>query len=273
MELRKLFQAGMLTLFGVVIALPVSAQFGDGTQTTAMGAGRMVRGTVTAATADHLTVKTEAGEVYDIVVTPNTTVRKGRDPMKFADIHTGDAVGAMGELDAPKKTVHALMLMVVDAEQVKKAREAMGKTMITGTVTAIDELKITIKRTDDVMQTIAVDEDTSFRKGNRGMGMALGADGLGGGRGQRQGTPAAAPNAADAGESLTLADVKVGSVVAGQGAIKNGIFVPTQLAISDPAAAQQQRRRRPDGAAGTPATTTTTTPATTTPPTTGTEPK
>ena len=154
MELRKLFQAGMLTLFGVVIALPVSAQFGDGTQTTAMGAGRMVRGTVTAATADHLTVKTEAGEVYDIVVTPNTTVRKGRDPMKFADIHTGDAVGAMGELDAPKKTVHALMLMVVDAEQVKKAREAMGKTMITGTVTAIDELKITIKQLQPPFSTL-----------------------------------------------------------------------------------------------------------------------
>jgi hypothetical protein len=236
----------------------------------------MVRGTVTAAAADHLTVKTEAGEVYEVAITPNTNIRKGRDVMKIADIHTGDAIGAMGEIDAPKKTVHALMVMVVDAEQVKKAREAMGKTMIAGTVTAIDELKITIKRTDDVMQTILVDEDTSFRKGGRGMGMALGADGMGGGfgggRGQRPGAAAPAPAAADSAESLTLADVKVGSVVAGQGAIKNGIFVPTQLAISDAAAAQQQRRRRPDGAPGA-AAPATTTPATTTPPTTGTEPK
>lgn len=281
MKLTAGFQVRMWLSIGLagwsLAWAPASAQFGDGTQTMAMGSGRMVRGTVTAATPDHLTVKTEAGEVYDVVATPNTTVRKGRDPMKFADIHAGDAVGAMGEVDAPKKTVHALMLMVIDAEQVKKAREAMGKTMILGTVTAIDELKITIKRTDDVMQTIVVDEDTSFRKGGRGMGMALGADGLGGGgRGQRPGAAGSTgAAAADAGESLTLADVKVGSVVAGQGAIKNGIFVPTQLAIGDPAAAQQQRRRRPDGAAPGTATTgtPTTTPATTTPPTTGTEPK
>ena len=275
MKLANVFQVRMVMLLGLAIPLAASAQFGDGTQATAMGAGRMVRGTVTATTADHLTVKTEAGDSYEIVVTPNTNVRKGRDIMKFNDIHTGDAVGAMGEVDAPKKTVHALMLMVVDAEQVKKAREAMGKTMISGTVTAIDELKITIKRTDDVMQTIQVDEDTSFRKGGRGMGMALGADGAGfggGGRGPRQGGAAAvAQPSADTGESLTLADVKVGSIVAGQGAIKNGVFVPTQLAISDPSAQQQQRRRRPDGAAGAPATTTT--PTTTTPPTTGTEPK
>ena len=282
MKLSTTSQVWMLMLIGLAISVPASAQFGDGTQTTAMGAGRAVRGTVTATTADHLTVKTEAGEIYDIVVTPNTNVRKGREVFKFADIHTGDAVGAMGEVDAPKKTVHALMLMVVDAEQVKKAREAMGKTMISGTVTAINDLKITIKRTDDVVQTIAVDEDTSFRKGGRGMGMALGADGMGGGfgggRGQRQGAAAPTLPAADAGESLTLADVKVGSVVAGQGSIKNGIFVPTQLAISDPAAQQPQRRRRPDGAAGAPtspanAPPATTTPAPTTPPTTGTEPK
>ena len=257
----------------LLIAVPAMAQMGDGNQAMAMG-GRMVRGTVTAAAADHLTVKTEGGEVYEVLITPNTQVRKGRDQMKAADIHAGDAVGAMGEMDAPKKTVHALMVMVVDAEQVKKAREAMGKTVISGTVTAIDELKITVKRTDDVVQTIQVDEDTSFRKGGRAMGAAFAADGFGGGgRGPRAGAPAGAAPAADAaGESLTLADVKVGSVIAGQGAIKNGIFVPTQLAISDPAA-QQQRRRRPEGAGGSPGTGATPGAATTTPPTTGTEPK
>jgi hypothetical protein len=249
------------------IALPAMAQMGDGNQAMAMG-GRMVRGTVTAAAPDHLTVKTEAGEVYEVLITPNTQVRKGRDQMKVADIHTGDAVGAMGEMDAPKKTVHALMVMVVDAEQLKKAREAMGKTVISGTVTAIDDLKITVKRTDDVMQTIQVDEDTSFRKGGRAMGAAFAADGMGGmgTRGPRPGAAATPPAADAAGESLTLADVKVGSVIAGQGAIKNGIFVPTQLAISDPGAAQQ-RRRRPEGAPAAPGA------ATTTPPTTGTEPK
>jgi hypothetical protein len=218
----------------------------------AMGSGRMVRGTVTSAAADHLTVKTETGELYQVLITPNTQVRKGRDPMKIADVHAGDGVGAMGEMEPAKKVVHALMVVVVDAEQIRKAREAMGKTVIAGTVTAINETKLTIKRTDDVVQVIEVDEDTSFRKGGRGMGAAFAADGMGpgmfggggggGGRGQRPEAAATAEN----GESVTLADVKVGSVVAGQGSMKHGSFVPTVLAISEPGA--QRQRRRNDGA-------------------------
>ena len=258
----------MLLLAGAGMA---AAQMGDGAPpAVAMGSGRAVRGTVTAAAADHLTVKTETGEVYEVVVTPNTQVRKGRDQLKLTDVHVGDGVGAIGEIDPAKKTVHALMLQVVDADAVKKAREAMGKTFIAGTVTAIDDLKITIKRTDDVVQVITVDEDTSFKKGARGMQMALQADGTGAGmtgaRGQRGGAaPATAPDTA---ESLTLADVKVGSVVAGPGTIKGGVFVPTTLSIGEAGGGQRQRRR-PDGAgAGAAAP-----PSTTTPASTGTEPK
>lgn len=260
-KLLKMLPAILLAV-GATFA---QAQMGDGSPAVAMGSGRMVRGTVTAATPDHLSVKTETGDVYEVVVTPNTQVRKGRDQAKLADVHVGDGVGAMGEIDAAKKTVHALMVQIVDAEAVKKARDAMGKTFIAGTVTAIDDVKITIKRTDDVVQVITVDEDTSFKKGARGMQMALQADGMGAGmtgaRGQRGGAaPAAAPDTA---ESLTLADVKVGSVVAGPGTMKGGVFVPTTLSIGEAGAPRQ--RRRPDGAASPP--------ATTTPASTGTEPK
>ena len=92
----------------------------------------------------------------------------------------------MGEVDQPAKTVHALFVAVVSAEDLKKARDAMGKTFIAGTVTAIEDLRLTIKRSDDVVQVIQVDEDTSFRRGGRGMQMVLGGDGglagFGGGR-------------------------------------------------------------------------------------------
>jgi len=258
-----------LALLGAALGLaPALAQ--DAPPAMAMGSGRMVRGTVTEAAADHLTVKTETGDVYVVVVTPNTRIAKGRDPVKLADVHAGDGVGAMGELDPAKKTVHALMLMVVDAEQLKKAREAMGKTFISGTVTAIDEVKITIKRTDEVVQVIEVDEDTSFRKGGQAMQLALAANpsagmmgGFGGGRGQRQGGDATSAAATqDSGESVTLADVKVGNLVAGTGTLKNGVFVPKMLAIGDAAAPRQ--RRRPDGA-GAPGTPPATPPPTTTP--------
>ena len=265
--------AGML-LAGLA-GLQVSAQMGDGNQgpPVAMGSGRMVRGTITVVATDKLTLKTEAGEVYTVALTPNTQLRHGRDQMKIADVHVGDGVGAMGEMDQPNKTVHALFVTVVGAEDLKKAREAMGKTFISGTVTAIDETKLTIKRTDNVVQVIEVDEDTSFRRGGRGMGMALGDQGglgagggygggrrgggqgagSGGGQGGGQGT-----SASDGGESITLADVKVGSVVAGSGAVKNGVFVPKMLGVSDPTA--QRARRRPES--GAPAASSTGAPAT-----------
>src|SRR5271163_4078041 len=122
--------------------------------------GQMVRGTVTATAADHLTVKTEAGEVYQVALSANTRVTRDRQPVKVAEIKVGDGVGAMGVLDAATKTVHAVFVGVVDAEQVKKARENLGKTYITGKITAIDvdTLKITVMRPDNVSQVIAVDE-------------------------------------------------------------------------------------------------------------------
>ena len=248
-----------LALLGVamLVWLPQAASAQGDAPAFAMGNGRPVQGTVTAVAADHVTLKTPQGDVYQVSVTPNTRVMKGREPMKFADVHVGDGVGAMGEIDAANKTVHALMMTVVTAEELQKAKDAMGKTFISGTVTAIDELKLTIKRTDGVEQVIAVDEDTSFRRGGVAAGMA-GMMGMGGGQ-RYGGAGAGAGNGANAGESITLADVKVGSMVAGPGTLKNGTFVPTTLGVSEPGAARQRRQR--DGA-GTPVTT----PPPTTPP-------
>jgi hypothetical protein len=218
------------------------AQGGPGQDTeggaVAMGPqGRMVRGTVATATADGLTVKTENGETFQVVVTANTRVLKDRQPVKLADIHPGDGVGAMGVIDAPTKTVHAAALFVVDAAQIKKAREDLGKTYITGKVAAIDDVNLTIQRPDGVSQKIMVDESTSFRKGGRrmrGEGFGMGAGpGMGEGGGQGQGASA---QAADPAESITLADVKVGDRVMGRGALKGGVFVPTELVVMNPSA-------------------------------------
>jgi hypothetical protein len=255
-----------LLLAAVVSVLPamVLAQDGqDGPQQggTAFAGGQMVRGTVTAATADHLTVKTETGDIYQVSLSANTRLTKDRQPVKATDIKVGDGVGAMGVLDAPTKTVHAVFVAVVDAEQVKKARENMGKTYITGKVTAIDmdALKVTVLRPDGVSQVIGVDEQTSFKKGGRGMAaMASGAPmemsggGAGGGRanggGNSAGSGAGAGNGG--GESITFADVKVGDTVAGRGALKNGVFVPTELGVMDAAAMGQRRRRGAEGSTG-----------------------
>ena len=52
----------------------------------------------------------------------------------------------------------------------------------------------------------------------------------------------AGSGAAAGGESITLADIKVGDTVAGQGALKNGVFVPTELGVMDAAAMTRRRR-------------------------------
>jgi hypothetical protein len=218
-----------------VAQAPGGGQMGSG----GFAGGQMIRGTVTAVAADKLTMKTDAGDVYEVALSANTRLMKARQPVKLTDIKVGDGVGAMGTLDTPTKTVHALFVTVMDAEEVKKAREELGKVYIAGKVTAIDELKLTVLRTDGVSQVIAVDESTSFRKGDRKLQALLNGGpvevGAGGG------------GAAASGESITLADIKVGDTVAGQGGMKNGVFVPTELGVIDAAAGGQQRRRRQNG--------------------------
>ncbi len=75
--------------------------------------------------------------------------------------------------------------------------EDNGKTYIFGELIKIDGTKLTVKKPDNTEQVIEVDDDTSFRNERR--------------------------------ESVTLADMKVGDFVRGQGAVKSGVFVPKEL--------------------------------------------
>lgn len=200
-----------------------------------------VSGEVTAVAGANVTLKSEDGSAVTVVTTENTRVMKGRgNTVKVGDIKPGDGLMAAGNMDAPNKTLHAALVFVVDAAQVKAERESFGKTHISGRVTAIDadNAKMTIERPDHVSQTIGFDETTSFRRGRMGRmgGMGFG----GGGAAAGAGAPAA-----DAGESITLADIKVGDMVAGPGAVKGGTFVPTQLTVMTPG---QGRRRGGEGA-------------------------
>jgi hypothetical protein len=249
---------GLILLAGLVMPSvwgQDGAEGGQGRGGSGLENAQRVMGTVTATAPNQLTVKTEKGETFQIVTTTNTRLMKDRQSAQFGSIHSGDSVGAMGILDDSTKTLHAAMVMVVDAEQVKKAREGMGKVYIVGKVTAIDDVKITVLRPDGVSQVIEVDEGTSFKRGGRGMGGMGGFGGMGGmGGGQAGGrngngaSPRAGAPAGGGGESITLADVKVGDSVGGPGVVKNGVFVPTELGVAVPGAGRQ-RRRGLDGSA------------------------
>ena len=196
-------------------------------------------GEITAVSGANLTVKTPEGATVQVVTTANTRVMKGRGiTVKIADLKVGDGVMAMGNLDAPNKTLHAAMVMATDAAQLKAMKDNLGKTYIAGKVTAIDadNAKMTVQRPDGVSQTIGFDETTSFKRGRIGRGMGMSGD-TGGGD-----TTAAAPAAT--GESITLADIKVGDNVYGTGSVKSGAFVPTQLTVGAPG---QGRRRNGAG--------------------------
>jgi hypothetical protein len=215
------------------------------------GFGRMgqpVQGTVTAVSGSKVTIKTEAGDTYEVTPSENARVMKDRETIQLSNIKPGDMVTAMGQVDQEKKTVQAMMIRDIDAATAEKAKENLGKTYITGRITAIDadNLKLTVERQDKVSQVIAVDEGTSFQRGMRGVaadiqaagGMAGGfGGGFGGGRGMGGGRQGAGRQGGDqagaavAPESITLADIKVGDMIAATGSVKNGSFTAQKMGV------------------------------------------
>lgn len=245
-------------MLAVALAVPVAlaqdasaaggqrGQFGGGQFAGMQRTG----GEVTAVSGATVTIKTEDGTTMTVVTTDNTRVMKGRpneggSTIKVSDLKAGDGVIAVGNLDAPNKTLHAAMIMATDAAELKAMKENLGKTYIVGKVTAIDmdNAKMTVLRSDGVSQTIGFDETTSFRRGRVGAGMTMG-----GGRQRNGGTNGAGAGTEAGAESITLADVKVGDNVGGQGSVKAGVFVPTQVVVATPG----QRRQRPAASDATP---------------------
>ncbi len=229
----------------------------NGERIPGMGRGRGIRGTVVATSGANVTIKAEAGDTWTVFSTDNTRINIDRQPVKIADLKAGDEVGVMGMPDGNKHEIHAMMIAGVSAAQVAKLKANLGKTYIVGKITSIEDTRLTVLRPDKVAQTMALDETTSIKRGGRlpaefsGMGTGGGFGGGGGGRRGQQGgqpneTSGGNPGSGNDGESITLADVKVGDNVAGLGSIKAGAFTPTELHINTP-------RPRPASPAGAPA--------------------
>lgn len=130
--------------------------------------------------------------------------RGGNPPeqIKSTDIKVGDAVGAMGELDASGKSVGAVAIVLLDPERAKQMEEMRanyGKTWMMGKVTAIDGVKVTILGSvDNQSLAFLADENTTFRKRR---------------------------------DPITLADIQVGDMVRAEGALKDGAFTATTVNV------------------------------------------
>ena len=195
-----------------------------------MGMGRGTIGTVTEVAPDHYTIKTEMGEVYTIHFSVNTRIikqppgqmRRGQPreqaqgqgeetprtpptPIKSTDIKVGDVIAASGEVDANAKSVGAVFVMLIDPERAKEMRamEAnFGKTWLMGRVTAINEVKVTLQGgPGNATHDFVADENTTFRKRR---------------------------------DPITLGDIHVGDFVRVEGAVKDGTFLATTVALMTP---------------------------------------
>ena len=180
------------------------------------GEGRTpgVGGSITAIADDALTLKTFDGRAITVKLNDKTRFRKDRQDAKLGDFKVGDTVMVRGEATGEDTFVASGVMSRTGGGftgSPQQLREALGKQIIIGEIKSIDGLKLTIARVDGETQTIAVDENTSFRK---------------------------------QGESVTLADLKPGDHVFGRGQLKDGVFVPAVLNGGQPGG---RRGRPPQG--------------------------
>ncbi len=182
-------------------------------------AGRGIVGTVTEVGSDRYTVKTELGDTYTVLFSANTHVIKQpaqrmnqgsgmRTPpqeIKATDIRVGDAIAATGEVDAAAKSVGAMTVIKIDPQHAREMREMeanFGKTWLMGRVTEVKDTKVTVQsQVDNASHTFVADENTTFRRRR---------------------------------EPVTLADLQVGETVRVEGAVKEGVFVATAVAVMGP---------------------------------------
>ena len=169
------------------------------------GPGRRpgVGGTITAISSDSLTLKTFDERTATVKLTPDTRFRKDQQDARLSDFKVGAVVMVRGEKSGEDTYVAAAVMSrggmgMMQGMTPEQMREKMGKELIAGEIKSIDGLQLTIARPDGQTQTIAVDENTSFRK---------------------------------RGESVTLADLKPGDHVFGKGQLKDGVFVPSVLNV------------------------------------------
>ena len=197
--------AALLTAFAVPASLQARPQDDDDQGWAQFSRENTLRATVVSAAPagkndGSFAVKTDSGQPWKVLYGVNTRLMKDRESIRASDIQMGDMIFAAGNVDAKKKTVGAAILIDIPSEEVRKAREGLGKTWTAGKITAIAGTRIQVKRLDGVEQSIAVDENTSFREKR---------------------------------DSVTLADLRPGEGFRAEGHVINGTFTATTLTVFD----------------------------------------
>ena len=205
----RLWTAALVLIIGLCgAAAAQDAPQAGGPPSEGRGAGRRpegVGGQITAIEGSTITLQTFRGETAKVKISSSTHFMQDRADAKLSDFKVGDRVFAAGS-QGSDGVWNAQMVAKRTGEfgrggmgsgGMNQKPEDNGKTFIFGVIAKIDGTKLTIRKPDNSEQVIEVDDNTSFRNESR--------------------------------ESITLADLKVGQFVRGQGEVKNGIFVPKAL--------------------------------------------
>ncbi len=159
--------------------------------------GRMpLFGKITAIHSSSLEIANPNGETVTVKLTPQTEFRKDRQAAKRGDFKVGDVIVVRGQ-ENPDHTWTAQTIGARSANGEGRGPNmqagTLGKDYVAGEVKSVDAPKISVLRSDNVTQTIELNEDTSLRKGR---------------------------------DAITMADVQVGDHLIARGAVRDNVFVP-----------------------------------------------
>jgi Domain of unknown function (DUF5666) len=154
------------------------------------------------------------GQVTTVKLTGETEFRKDRQPVKVTDFKVGDTVMVRGDAN-PDHTVTAKMIGArtggpggpggggtgQGGGAMFMNGGTLGKDYVAGEIKSLDPPRLTVLRTDNVTQTLELNEDTTLRRGR---------------------------------ESITMADIQVGDHLMARGAVQNNVFVPKGVMVMSP---------------------------------------
>src|SRR6266446_5769164 len=188
----------------VVLSNNLSSKQGQGQQTPDEERRMPLFGKITAIHNASLEISNANGDTVTVKITSQTEFRKDRQAAKRSDFKIGDVIAVRGQ-ENPDHTWTAQTIGARSANGEGRGPNmqagTLGKDYVVGEVKSVDAPKISVLRTDNVTQTIELNEDTSLRKGR---------------------------------DAITMADVQVGDHLMARGALQDNVFVPKFVMVIGP---------------------------------------
>jgi preprotein translocase subunit YajC len=220
---------------------PTPAQTAGAPQTPGRGGERRpgVLGKLTAIHDQSIEIAEQTGSTVTVKITATTQFRKDREAAKLSDFKVGDLVFVRGEENADHTWTAEMIRTRAGGgfggrgqggggpeggraggqggrAGVIAQTGVLGQDYVFGEVKSIDAPKLTILRSDNVTQTIELNEETSLHKGR---------------------------------DSITMADIQAGDHVLVHGGMKDNAFQPKAVMVIGP---EQWKRMQEMGMAGGP---------------------